>query len=69
MKNTVSKFLTIAEAADRLSVDPKTIRRYISAGKLTGYRLGSHLIRLDPMQVDGLLRPMPNALTGRGDAA
>ena len=51
--------LTITEAATRLHVSTKTIRRYIAAGRLTGYRVGPHLIRLDPAEVDGLLRPIP----------
>lgn len=53
--------LTIADAAELLSVNPKTIRRYIATGRLTGYRLGPHLIRLDRAEVEGLLHPIPTA--------
>lgn len=52
---------TIAEAAQRTGVSTKTIRRRIADGTLTGYRFGPTLIRLDPAQVDGLLRPIPTA--------
>ena len=52
---------TIAEAARRHDVSTKTIRRRIADGSLTAYRFGPHLIRLDPAEVDGLLRPIPTA--------
>lgn len=60
--------LTIAEAAERLHVSTKTIRRYIASGRLTGYRVGTHLIRLNPSEVERLLRPIPTA-GNFGDAA
>jgi excisionase family DNA binding protein len=53
--------LTIADAAVRLRVSTKTIRRRIADGSLTGYRVGPHLIRLDPAEVDALMRPIPTA--------
>lgn len=51
--------ITIAEAASRLQCNPRTIRRRIADGTLTGYRFGPTLIRLDPAEVDALLRPIP----------
>lgn len=54
-------FETIAEAASRLHVSPKTVRRRIADGHLTAYRVGPQLIRLDPAEVDALLRPIPTA--------
>ncbi len=51
----------IADAAKRTGVSTKTIRRRIADGTLTGYRFGPHLIRLDPAEVDALLRPIPSA--------
>jgi len=55
--------LTIAEAADRLHVHSRTIRRRIADGSLSAYRVGPQLIRLDPAEVDALLRPIPAALS------
>ncbi|MGO9510335.1 MAG: excisionase family DNA-binding protein [Mycobacterium sp.] len=43
--------ITVAEAAAMFGVAPITIRRYIAAGKLTAFRVGPRLIRLDPDQV------------------
>lgn len=53
--------LTVAEAADRLHVHTRTIRRRIADGSLSAYRVGPQLIRLDPTEVDGLLRKIPAA--------
>ena len=57
----ISSYETIADAARRTGVSTKTIRRRIADGTLTGYRFGPTLIRLDPAQVDALLRPIPTA--------
>ena len=54
-------FITLADGAARLEVNPRTIRRYIADGRLTGYRVGPRLIRLDAAEVDGLLAPIPTA--------
>ena len=54
-------YLTIQEAAEMLGVHKRTVRRRIADGTLTGYRVGPHLIRLDPAEVDALLRPIPTA--------
>ncbi len=36
----ISRLLTIAEAAERLRVNVKTVRRWISAEQLAAYRVG-----------------------------
>jgi excisionase family DNA binding protein len=60
------KYATIEAEAERLAVNPRTIRRMIARGQLTGYRFGDRLIRLDRAEVDSLMRPI---LTVGGDAA
>lgn len=55
------RWITQAEAADRLGVTDRTIRNLIARGDLTGYRLGRRTIRLDINEVDGCLRPIPTA--------
>jgi excisionase family DNA binding protein len=39
--------LNIKQAADFHGVDEKSIRRWIAQGRLTAYRVGPRLIRLD----------------------
>lgn len=53
--------VSIAEAAEYLGVSTKTIRRYIATGRLTGYRTGPRLLRVDQNELDTLLRPIPTA--------
>lgn len=58
-QRTQSKRLaTLAEAAEYLQISPRTIRRRIADGSLTGYRLGSRIIRVDLAEVDSLMRPI-----------
>lgn len=49
------------EAADALGVSIRTIRRWVAEGKLTAYRVGPKLLRLDPAEVDALSRQLPTA--------
>lgn len=58
---------TIATAAERAACAERTIRRYIAAGRLTGYRMGPRMIRVDLDELDAMLRPIPTA--GNGNTA
>lgn len=60
-KSVPRRWITQAEAADRLGVTDRTIRNLIARGDLTGYRLGKRTIRLDVNEVDQCLRPIPAA--------
>ncbi|UQB74694.1 helix-turn-helix domain-containing protein [Rhodococcus ruber] len=55
------RLATIPQAADEYGVCTKTIRRYIAAGRITGYRFGPRMIRVDLDEIDALLRPMAAA--------
>lgn len=55
------QLVSIIVAADHLGVSDKTIRRYISQGRLTGYRCGKRLIRVDLAELDQSLQPIPTA--------
>jgi hypothetical protein len=58
---TQRRWATLAEAATYLSCNEKSVRRYISAGLLTGYRVANlRTIRVDLDEIDErLLSPMP----------
>lgn len=47
---------SLQDAADRLGVSVSTIRRLIADGKLTGYRLGNRILRVNPQEVDQTLQ-------------
>ncbi len=60
----VRRLESIEHAADYLGVSTKTLRRYIAAGRVTGYRTGPRLIRVDLNELDAMLRPIPAAVGG-----
>jgi excisionase family DNA binding protein len=49
----------IKTTSEQYGVSEKTLRRYIAEGKITGYRLGPRLIRVDVDEVEALLKPIP----------
>lgn len=50
------KLLTIEEAAERLKVSKRTIRRYISSGRLPATRVTRKTVRIKYADIDRLLR-------------
>jgi excisionase family DNA binding protein len=53
------RYASLDEAADYIGVNEKTIRRHIAAGRITGYRLGNRLVRIDLNELDEVMRPIP----------
>lgn len=43
--------ISINEVAEEFGISPRTVRRYIANGRLTAYKVGPRLVRLDPDQV------------------
>lgn len=69
LKDSPPRYASLATAAEYAECGQKTIRRRISDGTITGYRMaGSRLIRVDLNEVDTMLRPIP-AAGGGLDAA
>ena len=61
---TGRRYVSLAEAAVYLGVNIRTIRRQIADGRLTGYRLGDRLIRIDLDELDAAMHPIPAAKAG-----
>ena len=55
------RLVPLDDAAEYVSCNERTIRRYIAAGRLTGYRVGPRLIRVDLDELEAMLRPIPTA--------
>ncbi|UUW92683.1 helix-turn-helix domain-containing protein [Pimelobacter simplex] len=55
MTNTQERFLTTAEVAAELRVNPETVRRWINAGKLPAVRLGPTNYRVERKDFDALV--------------
>lgn len=55
------RWLSQQEAAEYLGVTDRTIRAYVRSGALKGRRLkGSRLMRIDRLEIDKALRPVPS---------
>jgi excisionase family DNA binding protein len=48
----MSKMVSIAAAADHFCVSRQTVRRWIASGKITAYRVGPRLIRVDLEEIE-----------------
>jgi len=55
---------SIEAAAKRLGCSPRTVRRMIAAGEITGFRLGKRLLRIDLAELDSIMRRIPTAVGG-----
>jgi excisionase family DNA binding protein len=58
----VGRKLSIQEVAEIYGVSTRSIRRYIAQGRLTAYRIGPRMIRLDAKQVEKELSVEPIAV-------
>ena len=54
-----TKYVGLADAAVRLDVSEKTIRRMIARGDLRAYRLGTRTIRVSVADLEAQLKPVP----------
>ena len=59
--NKFPNLIGLQEAAARCNVDPRTIRRWIAAGRINAYRVGPRLIKVDAAELDKVLRPVGGA--------
>jgi excisionase family DNA binding protein len=55
------RLISLAVAATYADVSVRTLRRYISQGRLTGYRIGPRLIKVDLNELSQLTRPIRTA--------
>jgi excisionase family DNA binding protein len=56
------RYAKLTEAAEYLGVTDRTIRQMISDGRLTGFRSGKRLVRVDLNEVDAAMQPFGGAL-------
>lgn len=62
---TSRRLTSISAAAEAADVSPQTIRRYISDGRLTGYRVGPRLLKVDLDELDVIIRAIPTVALSR----
>ena len=59
-----SRLVGTAEAAKYTGLCTRTIYRYIADGRITGYRLGPKLIKVDLDELDRIIKPVPATAAG-----
>ena len=59
--HTRIQYLTLAEAAELMSVSVKTLRRRIADGTIPAYRCGRRVIRIRVEDLERAFRPVPSA--------
>jgi excisionase family DNA binding protein len=52
------RMISINEAAEQCGVDHQTIRRLISDHELPAVRVGKRVIRIDPADLEHILKPV-----------
>ena len=55
------RYIKVAEAAEYLNVTDRTIRQMVADGRLTAYRSGTRLVRLDLNEIDSAMQPFGGA--------
>jgi excisionase family DNA binding protein len=58
-------YVSLNKAAEYLDTSPRTIRRAIAEGRVTGYRFGPRTLRVDLDEIDALLRRVRTAGVAR----
>lgn len=53
--STHRRYATIDEAAEYIAVNPATIRAMLADGRLTPYKLGWRIVRVDLNQIDAAM--------------
>ncbi|MGH3550373.1 MAG: hypothetical protein ACRDQU_20100 [Pseudonocardiaceae bacterium] len=59
--NAPQRLVSLAAGAAYADVSVRTLRRYISQGRLTGYRVGPRLVKVDLNELRKLACPIPTA--------
>lgn len=52
---------SLSAASERTNISVKTLRRFIAEGNLRAYRVGKRILRVDPKDVDSIMRLIPTA--------
>ena len=56
----VRRWASITAAAEHYQIGNRTLRQMIYDGKVTGYKLGPQLLRVDLNEIDALMEPTTN---------
>ena len=54
----VGRLITLNDAAERLAISKRGVRRLISSGQLKAYRINARVIRVDSADLTSVLQPV-----------
>ena len=57
-EHKVGKLITLDDAAERLAISKRGVRRLVSSGKLKAYRINARVIRVDSADLASVLEPV-----------
>jgi excisionase family DNA binding protein len=55
------ELIGLQEAADRCGVSYRSVRRYIATGRLSAFRVGPRLLKVDAAELDAFIQPVGGA--------
>jgi excisionase family DNA binding protein len=58
---TTRRYAKLKDAAEYLGVTDRTVRTMIADGRLTGYRSGTRIVRVDLDEIDAAMKPFGGA--------
>ena len=58
---TTRSYESLAQASERTGLSIKTLRRRIAACDLPAYHNGTRILRVEPQDVDRMMRPIPTS--------
>lgn len=59
VKATARHLISMKEAAQIVGCTTQTIRNWVSEGRLSAFRIGERLVRVDQDELDALIRKIP----------
>jgi len=65
LPTTPGQLGSLSAAAEYYGVTPRTIRRWVAQGRLTAYRVGPRLLRVDLDATEQLVRQLRTSRAGR----
>jgi excisionase family DNA binding protein len=57
MPATARRYATLKQAGEYLGVTDRCIRQMVAAGRITGYRNGTRIVRVDLNEIDAAMKP------------
>jgi excisionase family DNA binding protein len=63
------RLISVRAGADYLGIHEHTLRRLIAAGRVEAVRVGSKTIRIDPAELDRVMKPVVTTMKAAPAAA